>query len=247
MEEQFNIIKLDAIGSTNDYLKDLSGKNSLDDLTVVVTGHQSTGRGLRGAIWQSEKGKNLTFSILKYFDAFTIEHAFDLNMVVSLALRDVLLRHNVPNVSVKWPNDILSGNSKICGILIENVLTVKAIQRSIIGIGLNVNQTKFTNLERAASLKTVSGKTFDLDGLLLEILFKIKENLENYEHVPRNELFKKYEEALFRKEKVSTFKTENNISFNGIIKGVTKEGRLKVQREDDSMTEFGFKEVILLY
>lgn len=247
MEELFHIIKLDAIGSTNEYLKNLSAKKSLKDFTVVVTENQQKGRGQMGKIWQSEQGKNLTFSLLKYFEEFHFKCYFDLNMAVSLAVRDTLYELDIPNISVKWPNDILSGNAKICGILIENVMQSGRINRSIIGIGLNVNQTKFMNLEKAGSLNSVTGMDYDLNDVLHRLLSKTYAALENLENQPRKKLLDRYQKFLFRRNSVSTFRNQNGELFNGIIHGVSEEGKLQIQLEDNSLKDFGFKEVQLLY
>ena len=168
------IIKLSATDSTNAYLKSLAQSEILDDHTIVVADEQRKGRGQMGADWQSEAGKNLTFSLLKHFDHLLIENRFRLNICVSLAIAGALSEQHVPNLSIKWPNDILSGNAKICGILIENILMGDKIRTSIIGIGLNVNQMTFDNLENVSSLKLLLGRTLNLD----ELLHKIALHLE---------------------------------------------------------------------
>ena len=145
------IIKLDATHSTNLYLKKLSVEKQLEDFTIVVTEDQFEGRGQRGAVWQSEKGKNLTFSIFKRIGDLAIGHQFAIGMCTALAVYNCLDEYGVPDLKVKWPNDILSGQKKICGILIENTFASGTIKSAIIGIGLNVNQTNFDGMEKASS------------------------------------------------------------------------------------------------
>ena len=157
------LIKLDATPSTNSYLKELMRELNLDDFTVVVCEHQTKGRGQQGNIWMSERGKNLIFSVLKYIEKVKTNNAFALNAVVSLAVYETLRTFKIPQVSVKWPNDIMSGNKKICGILIENTLKGNDLKKSIIGIGLNVNQEVFSELPHASSLKCETGLEFDLE------------------------------------------------------------------------------------
>ena len=135
----------------------------LEDFTIVSANQQLNGRGQMGTQWESEAGKNLTFSVLKYFKNYQIQEQFLLNIITSLAVYNTLKNLFIPNLRVKWPNDILSGNFKICGILIENNLKNNIIQSSIIGFGLNVNQLEFGNLKKASSLKKIKGKTFNLD------------------------------------------------------------------------------------
>ena len=156
------IVKLNAIDSTNSYLKELSTTESLDDYTAVLAKNQTKGRGQLGAIWNSKESKNLTFSVFKDFSSYKFGVPFYISLVTALALLKTLESFGIPRLTVKWPNDILSADKKICGILIENVIKQNNINASIIGIGLNVNQLVFDNLPRASSLKLISGKHFDI-------------------------------------------------------------------------------------
>lgn len=247
MGELSQIIKLDATDSTNLYLKDLMQSKTLNDFTVVVAKSQLKGRGQMGTTWQSEEGKNLTFSILKNFNSFKVVHQFNMNICISLAICDALRELSVPNLKVKWPNDIMSGSSKICGILIENVLKGQLVHNSIIGIGLNVNQTYYENLEKVASLKSLTGKFFDLDELLNKILERLKFYLIEIEGKSVSQLLPSYLKLLFRKDKPSTFKNKEGQLFMGFIRGISPEGKLVLELEDNIFKEYGLKEVSLLY
>lgn len=247
MGELSQIIKLDATDSTNLYLKSLLLTKDLEDYTVVVAKRQQKGRGQMGTSWQSEDGKNLTFSVLKNFESLQAVHQFNLNICISLAVYNVLKELSVPDVKVKWPNDIMSGSSKICGILIENTLKGKLIQNSIIGIGLNVNQTSFENLEKVDSLKSLTGRQFHLDELLQMILEKLKSRFLDIEAKTVTQMLPAYKELLFRIDKPSTFKNQANEVFMGFIRGVSSSGKLILELEDRIFKEFGLKEVSLLY
>ena len=247
MGEQTQIIKLDATDSTNLYLKELLQATQLTDYTVVITKKQLNGRGQMGTIWQSEEGKNLTFSVLKSFEVLHVEHQFLLNIGVSMAVADVLKDLSVPDVSIKWPNDIMSGSYKICGILIENVLKGMLIGQAIIGIGLNVNQAHFENLDKASSLKLVTGSFFDLDELLQRILDRLQYHLEFLESKTVSQLLPSYEKLLFRKDKPSTFTNARGELFMGFIRNVSPSGKLILELEDHIFKEFDLKEVTLLY
>ena len=146
------LIKLDAIDSTNTFLKNLAVNVDLDDFTVASAKHQLSGKGQMGLEWVSEDNKNLTFSVFKRFERFSIENQFCISMIVSLSIHEVLSALRLSNINIKWPNDILSCDKKIGGVLIENKIKDKQIESSIIGIGLNVNQTVFKNLNQASSL-----------------------------------------------------------------------------------------------
>ncbi|MEX0314340.1 MAG: biotin--[acetyl-CoA-carboxylase] ligase [Allomuricauda sp.] len=247
MGELSQIIKLDATDSTNLYLKRLLQSSEVQDYSVVVAKKQLKGRGQMGANWQSESGKNLTFSVLKKFDALRTEHQFNLNIGVSLAVHAVLSGMGIPDIRVKWPNDIMSGSSKICGILIENILKGKQIQSSIIGIGLNVNQDSFGNLDKAASLKSLAGRIFDLEELLSNLLTKLRYYLDDIETKTVQQLLPSYEKVLFRKDKPSTFTDAQNQMFMGFIRRVSPEGKLVIELEDQILKEYDLKEVSLLY
>ena len=219
----------------------------VDDFTVVTTKNQEQGRGQMGTKWLAEPGKNLTFSVLKKDEALEVADQFLLNMCVSLAMYEALKELNIPNLTVKWPNDILSANSKICGILIENILTGSKIQSSIIGIGLNVNQLSFNNLPNVSSLKLLKGETFNLDEVLLLIIVKLKKYLtSNYLNSP-DVLRALYQEIMFRIHKPSTFKDKEGKMFMGFIKGVSSSGKLIVLLEDNIFKEYNLKEIQLLY
>ncbi|HCO82370.1 MAG TPA: biotin--[acetyl-CoA-carboxylase] ligase, partial [Arenibacter sp.] len=146
------------------------------------------------------------FSVLVKSLESPVSEQFLLNIYVSLAIYNTLTQLHVPDLKIKWPNDIMSGHSKICGILIENILSGQHIQASIVGIGLNVNQLTFNNLPNVSSLKLLLGKTMDLDELLLNIVVNLKSLLAEKGKLDKEELFKRYETALFRKDKPSTFK-----------------------------------------
>ena len=156
-----NIIKLSAIDSTNDYLKNLLLKNTLENYTIVTAEFQHKGKGQMGGEWKSEPSKNLMCSIYLNNSTIKLSNQFSINMVVCLAIKKSLNKFNIPQLSVKWPNDIMSGSSKLCGVLIENIVKSKSIQNIIIGIGLNVNQTEFNNLPKASSIKQISGKRYN--------------------------------------------------------------------------------------
>ena len=130
-----------------------------------------------GTSWESESGKNLTFSILLKDLIVDVKQLFTLNILVSLALVEVLERYKIPNVTVKWPNDIMSGNLKLGGILIENSIKSDGEVISILGIGLNINQLYFEKAPNATSLHFISGRNYNLDDLLLDFCTTIKQNL----------------------------------------------------------------------
>ena len=242
-----NVIKLNAIDSTNTYLRELAAKRMLDDYTVVVTNYQTRGRGQRGASWSSQKGKNLMFSVFKRNCCVSVDDQFYISMVTSLAIIKTLQSFQVPKLAVKWTNDILSEQKKICGILIENVIKFNEIEGTIIGIGLNVNQTQFKNLPQASSILNLTGVIYNPEEFLTKIVTHLKFYFEKLEQGKQDFIKRAYEALLFRKNKPSTFQQKNGEILLGFINGVSTNGNLQVLTEDDIIKEFELKEIKLLY
>ena len=241
------IIKVNAIDSTNTYLRKMCNKELVVDYTIITTKEQTKGRGQMGAVWRSEKGKNLVFSTFKNLKYLKIENSFFVSMVTSLSILKALKETDIPNLKIKWPNDILSEKHKICGILIENVIKNNKLSSCIVGVGLNVNQTVFKNLPKASSLKLITGKHYDLDELLIKIIKHMQHYFMRLDKGELSELKREYEVELFRKNKPSTFKDTEGNMFSGFIKGVSSSGKLNVLLEDEITQEFDLKEIQLLY
>ena len=239
------IIKINATNSTNSFLKELAQNSSLDEITVAVTNNQTSGRGQMNNSWISEPYKNLTFSLFTTLKKVKVEHQAYLNFAVSLAIYDVLLEYDVPNLYIKWPNDIMSGKKKICGILIENTFSHSRIKNTIIGIGLNVNQEKFhKNLTNASSLKIILKKSIELEALMNTIINHINLKISCVELKNFNQIYNRYHQALYKKGIPTTFLNQKTKQlFMGIINGVSSSGNLQIQLEDKSIQEFGLKEV----
>ncbi|MDI9311348.1 MAG: biotin--[acetyl-CoA-carboxylase] ligase [Limnohabitans sp.] len=240
------IIKLSAIDSTNDFLKKLISSQEVENLTIITAKKQTNGRGQMGASWDTEEDKNLITSILIKELINNTQKLFELNIAIAISIIEALKKIDIPDLSIKWPNDIMSGNKKIAGILIENSIKENDIL-SIIGIGLNVNQTNFENLPKASSLKVITGNEFDLEDILIKIIERIKDNIENIRSNNSLELWEKYHYLLFKIGKPIVFENENQGKFMGIIKKVNKNGLLEVQLEDDSIQTYGIKEITMIY
>jgi BirA family biotin operon repressor/biotin-[acetyl-CoA-carboxylase] ligase len=240
------LIKLDAIDSTNEFLKGLSSNQSLENFTVVTVENQTKGKGQMGAVWESEPSKNLIMSVLISDFVTDINQIFDINIAVSLAVIQVLEDFNIPELSIKWPNDIMSYNKKIGGILIENSIKNGGNINSIVGLGLNVNQMNFENLPKASSLAVICNTTFDKEEILLEIIEKLKQNIKSWNQ-KSDLLWSEYSNKLYKKGIPMPFEDQNKQNFMGIIQGVSSIGKLEILLEDDAIAAFGIKEVQMLY
>lgn len=241
------IIKLDAIDSTNTFLKQLSSCEPLEDYTVVTAKVQTLGRGQMGTNWESEPAKNLMFSVFKAIDFLPTEKQFYISMVTAIAVYKAFKKMSLPKVFIKWPNDILSDNKKICGILIENIIRNGELRDSVLGIGINVNQTDFSNLPKADSILNKTGITYRLDEVLDYVLVELKAGFAKLEDQQYESLKLEYESVLFKKNKPSTFLDAEGRMFSGIIRGITEQGCLQVLVEDQLIKPFDLKEISLLY
>ena len=241
-----NIIKLDAIDSTNNYLKKIILNEGINDYTVVTAKFQTQGKGQLGTEWESEHSKNLICSVYKKEINIKVQDQFVISALVSLALIKTLRKVNLSNMHIKWPNDIMSDNKKICGILIENIVKENYIKDTVIGIGLNVNQTIFNNLPNAASIKNLIGTTCSIDEILKDLVKNVKYYFNELDKSSINSIFEKYEDALFRINKPSTFKNSKGEVFSGYIKGVSRLGKLNVMLEDNLVESYDLKEISML-
>jgi BirA family biotin operon repressor/biotin-[acetyl-CoA-carboxylase] ligase len=240
------LIKLDAIDSTNEFLKGLSNKQELENFTVVTAESQTKGKGQMGAVWTSEVGKNLVMSVLVRDFLFDIEAVFNLNVVVSVAVIRVLESYSIPELSIKWPNDIMSANKKIGGILIENSIKGDGTITSVVGLGLNINQIQFENLPRASSLAVICNSNFDKEEILFLIVSKLEEMIPLYSKKAIS-IWEDYSKKLFKIGIPTAFSDGNDQKFMGIITGVSSIGKLQIQLEDDRVYEYNLKEVQMLY
>ena len=241
-----NIIKLDAIESTNDYLKSAVFNNT----QVAYTYNQFKGKGQRGNKWMSEPGKNLAFSIKIYPKNIDIKDQFKINVIFSLLILNTLKALQIPDIKIKFPNDIMSGNKKICGILIELKVKGSEIDNIIIGFGLNVNQENFGELTNASSLKLISNLNYDLD--VISNLFI--QNLIRHNYL--NKLFnlnlgfdktlEHYNQNLYGLNSNSIFQ-KNKSRFTGKIKSITSSGGINILKKDGRVQTYNFDEIKMMY
>lgn len=230
------------LSSTNSYCSFLLNKGHLQEGTIIQTNYQTAGRGQTGNIWESEADKNLLFSIILYPMIIDAEDQFIISKTISLGICDFLERY-LRNVFIKWPNDIYVNNDKIAGILIENSIIIDKIEHVIAGIGLNVNQEKFTaNASNPTSLKILSGTNFDLAELLSVISRDLDRRYKQVLYNKINEIDKGYIAHLWRYKQWCEFQDSGG-KFDGRILSVSDTGRLQIEDRRGRIYEYGFKEV----
>ena len=238
MTMKWTTIHIDETDSTNRWLREYL---PLSSPTVVCTDYQTAGRGQGTNTWESERGKNLTFSIAFCPKGIKTSEQFVLSMAISVALTKTL--SGLKEVSIKWPNDIYVGNKKICGILIENTLTGNHIKDCIMGIGLNVNQTQFvSNAPNPTSMALESGLQWNREEVLQTLLSNFGQLLDNWnEEAVRSA----YRQQLYWRESVHTFHDQNG-KFEATIIRVENDGHLLLCDTEGRERRYAFKEVAFL-
>ena len=235
----FKVIHIDETDSTNRWLRDYALSQPEGDY-VVVSEYQTAGRGCGTNSWESERGKNLTFSLLIHPTEITADCQFRISEAVSLALCETL-DGNVTDrqVSVKWPNDIYVDDCKICGMLIENRLRGRLMTDSIIGIGLNVNQREFfSDAPNPVSLVQLLGHEVALEPLLQAFLQKLEPMLQ----MDPETLGKAYRERLYRREGEHEYRDGKGL-FRAKLLNVLDDGRLVLLDTEGTARIYAFKEV----
>jgi BirA family biotin operon repressor/biotin-[acetyl-CoA-carboxylase] ligase len=225
--------------STNEVAYDRMREHDLQEGYVIITNKQTKGRGQMGNSWESEPGKNLTLSVVLKPHFIRVEEQFRLTQAVSLGIVDMLSEYG-NSFSVKWPNDIYYEDQKICGILIQNVIRGKSIDYSIVGIGLNVNQSEF-NDPKAVSLKSVTGDDqIDLNLILIKLLHRLEMRYLQLRSGKYDQLHTTYLDHLYRFGEDHLFRSGE--LFSGRIVDVLPSGMLIIDTKN-GQRNFMFKEV----
>lgn len=237
-----NIIQLQNVDSTNCYLRALQEKEEQEEGTVVAAYEQTAGRGQRGNTWEAEPGKNLTFSMIFHPQEIQAADQFIISQLVSTAIKEVLDKY-IPEVSIKWPNDIYCQDKKIGGILIENDLSGYEVFQSIIGIGINVNQELFlSNAPNPVSMTQVTKQQYDLDKLLKEFASQIYINYFDVLDGAEHEIKEIYKNSLYRGKGMHAYEDDNGAFLGEFVK-TEPTGHLVLRDSEGIIRRYAFKEV----
>lgn len=237
-----NIVYLPSCHSTNDFASELIQNQQVFEGTIVITSDQTAGRGQRGNSWESQANQNITLSLVLKPSFLAAQKQFKLNIAISLGIHHFLNAFGLENLRIKWPNDIYVGDKKMGGVLIENSLAGSRISHSIIGIGLNINQSVFSN-PSATSLKiaTQNQENFNLETLVE----RLSESIEKYYLQLKTLDFQKqhaaYLDILFRFNQSHYFK-KNDELFLGKIVDVSEQGLL-IMEVNNNLQAFDLKEI----
>ena len=236
-------IVLETVNSTNAYLKEWMEREPLEEGTVVTAHQQTSGRGQMGTSWESQPGKNLTFSLVLYPSFLPFQENFLISQSIALGVKKTLDSYT-HHISVKWPNDIYWQDKKLAGILVENTVQGENFQSAVVGIGLNVNQEKFySDAPNPVSLKQITGITINLEELLQQLLSGI---FHYYDRIKReNErggVRQSYQQSLYRKHGYHLYSDALG-DFKARIFDVEKSGHIVLEDEAGNLRRYGFKEI----
>ncbi|SNU03804.1 BirA family transcriptional regulator, biotin operon repressor / biotin-[acetyl-CoA-carboxylase] ligase [Prevotellaceae bacterium MN60] len=233
----WEIIHIDETDSTNRWL--VANRTEGQNPCVVVADYQTAGRGCGTNKWESERGKNLLFSMLIHPTEIPVNKQFVVSMAVANSIAAVVAKYVTSQVvSVKWPNDIYVGDKKICGILIENRLQGGVIKDSIIGVGLNVNQLCFvSDAPNPVSMANITGRQFDREQLLQELLEAFQQEWADLEGVRE-----RYLQQLYRRKGFFRYRDAYGECTAEIVT-VEADGHLVLQDVDGRTNRYAFKEI----
>ena len=223
---------IDEASSTNDDIKKLTIDSS--EMLILVANRQTTGRGCGSNSWESEAGKNLTFSVRYHPDKVDARHQFVISMQTAVALCRTMNDFGIIT-TIKWPNDIYYGDMKLAGILIENRLRASTIEETIIGIGLNINQTHFTSdAPNPISMKLISGKEYTTNDVLDTFL--------HYFSVINTDIYADYRSLLYRSSGFYRY-IDKNGEFTAEIAEIAPDGIISLRDTNGTIRKYAFKEV----
>lgn len=243
-----NSTHLNSVDSTNSYATEMLRQIAPIDGTLIYTFNQQKGRGQRENTWESEAHKNIALTVVLAPNFINVNQQFYLTQITSLALADlmaeILKKQEIQaDVKIKWPNDLYINGKKIAGVLIENVLRNNTIQSSIIGVGININQSQFESTTKATSLKILTNSEFDL----LSLIEKFCENIEAYylqlKANKGNGINQKYLSNLYQMNDWKNYFFDDKMQKGKII-GTDDTGKLILQLENSTNRSFDLKEII---
>jgi BirA family transcriptional regulator, biotin operon repressor / biotin---[acetyl-CoA-carboxylase] ligase len=238
------IIELSEIDSTNNYAMRLINEGMAEHGMAIRADYQTNGKGQLGNVWQAEESKNLLCSVIVDTSEFAIEKQFYLNAATCIALAETLMKnYNLKDVHIKWPNDIYAGNKKIAGILIENQIRGTLWTHSVVGIGLNINQIKFDDLNRATSILLETNKIQKVHQVLKHVLKEMQTAFQKM-NKKEDELFQTFNDNLLNVGQQITFKRNYEIH-SGKLLGVNPQGCVELE-VNGILKSFKHKEIELI-
>ncbi|MDR0977151.1 MAG: biotin--[acetyl-CoA-carboxylase] ligase [Prevotellaceae bacterium] len=243
------VVRLQETDSTNRYLIELCSHQPPEAFTAVVTHTQTAGKGQRGNSWESEPGRNLTFSFVMYPTFVSAAQSFVLSQLVALGVKETLDEYT-DDIVIKWPNDIYWREKKICGILLENVIAGSRIAQCVSGIGLNINQAAFhSDAPNPVSLAQITGREYDLDLLLSRYMDIVRRSYDALAAQPATaaaEINRRYTASLYRRTGFHRYRDDDG-EFDARILRVEPKGQLVLADRAGRERSYWFKEVVFVH
>ncbi len=241
MNSDRHIIKLQSVGSTNDFLRE-QGHNYTEPMVIAQADYQSAGRGQGTNRWESAPGKNLLFSLLIHPESVAARRQFVLSMAGALAVGDALAAYT-EGIRLKWPNDVYWNDRKISGTLIETTLKGSTIRDCIFGIGINVNQRTFvSDAPNPVSLYQILHRETDTDEVLSRVLDAFAHYYAMVTEGNYDEISRRYHERLYRRDGLHAFRDDKG-TFTARISHVEDDGHLVLRDTDGDERRYAFKEI----
>lgn len=236
-----NIVRLDEVDSTNRYLKEHPvGEN--EDMTVVVAEHQTAGKGQGSHSWESERGKNLLYSLRVHPRWVPVRRMFVLSMAEALAIKEALDSYT-DGFTLKWPNDVYWHDKKISGSLIETAIDSNGIKSCIFGTGININQTVFlSDAPNPVSLCQILGHEVDREEVLQKILGAFEKYLELLRRADYMDVSGLYHLALYRRKGYHLYEDKEGV-FEGAFVEVEDDGHLVLHDKQGVIRSYSFGEL----
>ena len=233
------IYHLGTTTSTNDDARDAKYRHG----DIVWAEHQTAGRGQRGHKWLSPEGENLTFTMVVEPHFLPVAEQFLLCEAMSVALTDTFAAYGI-ETRIKWTNDIYAGDRKLEGVLIEHSYSGATLSRSLLGIGINVNQTDFDpSLPNPVSMAQLTGRRYDRREVLETFERCMLARYEQLERGDREALQRDYRDHMYGLGQRRPFRRPDGSLTHGIIEGVRTSGELMLRHDDGSLGEYLFKEI----
>lgn len=253
-------IELQTIDSTNKYAMELIHAGMAQHGMAVFSHSQTAGKGQRNKKWKAEPRANIAMSFIIKPGSLQVYEQFHLSAAIAMAVHEFFSSYAGDETKIKWPNDLYWRDRKAGGILIESVIgshpsanentvvsqsPVNSWQWAVIGIGININQTKFPNdLPNPVSLKQITGKTFEPIQLAKELPDFINRNFHLLLEGKKKEIIQHYNQALYKLNEQVKLKEGNRV-FDVIIKGVSSSGELLTTHAFDEEFDFGAVEWLI--
>ena len=236
-----HIIQIDRVSSTNNYAAKLLNQTKIPFGAVIMAQFQDDGRGQRGAVWQSKSGENLLFSAILDGSLMKECPPFYLSKCVAVSIKDTLSYFLKHKIHLKWPNDVLVERRKIAGVLIESQWKGNNLFSSIIGVGLNVNQTHFEYGFDATSMKLLSANDYDLKEVLQVLCTKLNFNFNRLLSKEYSDLQQDYLSSLYKYNEKTHFKIGDKLE-EVVLKDVNENGMVSLEMLGGKIKEYNFNQ-----